>query len=452
VTRRIALEAAWLDRRRFRAITAVLVLLNVACEEPMAPVATSPAFTLLTEITVSDLGTAGGLYANGHDINDDLWIATGANTTSLGTLRAMLWTEAGGFTGLGSLGGDLQVALGINNAGEVVGHAAIPTGEVHAFRWTAADGMVDLGTLGAPQSTASAINDRGDIAGDMVFFPQLHRAFFWTAASGMTPIGTLGGDRSQAFDINDLGQVVGQSRTADLYSHAFLWTAASGMRDLGDLGGGNSRATGINNLGTVVGGSMTPAGVSHAFVWTEADGMVDIGTLGGSQSFALGINDLGQVVGWSYIDSPGALVHAFLWTESEGMIDLGVAPGMTISRANAINNRGEVAGHSEGGGETHLTLWTTLRPATPAEEVEVIRDALQDLIDSGALTSPTGPLYGPLDAAERLILLGNEQAAVTLIGNFLARVDDLVASGELTESEAQPLRDAAEGAIQELSA
>jgi probable HAF family extracellular repeat protein len=62
----------------------------------------------------------------------------------------------------------------------------------------------------------------------------------------------------------------------------------------------------------------------------------------------LGINDRGQVVGVS------GSHHAFLF-ENGVVVDLGTLPGGTVSRATAINNRGQIAGESTtASGDMHL--------------------------------------------------------------------------------------------------
>ena len=82
--------------------------------------------------------------------------------------------------------------------------------------------------------------------------------------------------------------------------------------------------------------------------------MLDLGTRGGTTSRANGINNHGQVVG-SYETASGG-THAFLW-QSGGMTDLGTLGG-SFSVASGINNHGQVVGASEtASGETHAFLW-----------------------------------------------------------------------------------------------
>ena len=68
-------------------------------------------------------------------------------------------------TDLGTLGGSVSVAYGINNGGQIVGESKIASGAFHAVLWENGT-MTDLGTLGGPNSVAFGIN--GDPAREEV--------------------------------------------------------------------------------------------------------------------------------------------------------------------------------------------------------------------------------------------------------------------------------------------
>jgi probable HAF family extracellular repeat protein len=112
--------------------------------------------------------------------------------------------------------------------------------------------------------------------------------------------------------------------------------------------------------------------------------LVDLGTLGGPTSilnmepFQPVINDLGMVVGgadtsiptpepacYNPVNNPDCFIsHGFVW-ESDHLEDLGTLSGGNFSFAEAINNRGQIAGVSEnnqidpamGNPEFHAVLW-----------------------------------------------------------------------------------------------
>src|SRR5215469_969559 len=96
----------------------------------------------------------------------------------------------------------------------------------------------------------------------------------------------------------------------------------------------------------------------RAVVWREGQ-IIDLGTLGGNQSAANAVNDRGQVAGFSTNAVPdplsflyfilgssnGTQTRAFLWDKHSGMQDLG-----TLGGGNAyglfLNQHGQVAGFS----------------------------------------------------------------------------------------------------------
>ncbi len=82
--------------------------------------------------------------------------------------------------------------------------------------------------------------------------------------------------------------------------------------------------------------------------------MTDLGTLGGGGSWAYAINDRGQVAGHSR--TPSGALHAVLWQDG-AITDLGTLGGAN-SNALDLNERGQVVGVSEtASGERHAFFW-----------------------------------------------------------------------------------------------
>jgi probable HAF family extracellular repeat protein len=131
---------------------------------------------------------------------------------------------------LGTLGGRASQALGINDAGVIVGLASASNGVAHPFVYK--DGvMTDLGFSGGPggfiQGTAWAINSRGDIVGDENRGTLPGDAFINTGGvsydlNNLIPPGT-GWVLHEANDINDSGQIAGTGSIGGVF-HAYLLT------------------------------------------------------------------------------------------------------------------------------------------------------------------------------------------------------------------------------------
>jgi probable HAF family extracellular repeat protein len=243
--------------------------------------------------------------------------------------HAFLWSQSAGLKDLGTMsGGTMSGAIGINDAGQVVGYSNVKASssfDFLAFFWTPTGGMTNLGTLsGGNSSCASAINSAGVIAGDSFISNGHVNAVSWTNHK----IRNLGLPKSiftAALDINDDNQIVGESIFSygpPFESHAFEWSAALGMKDLGTLRGGTtSMANAINYSGVMVGQSNS-GGVPnewHTVMWNAARQILDLGTLpGGNYSMAFGINDSDEVVGYGNISNNNNAPHAFLWTQAAG--------------------------------------------------------------------------------------------------------------------------------------
>ncbi len=101
-------------------------------------------------------------------------------------------------------------------------------------------------------------------------------------------------------------------------------------------------------------------------------------------SVAIGINNLGQVVGFSgtnfdFYSTSGEGIRAFLYSDGV-MQDLNslIAPGsnFVLTQAQAINDRGEIAGAGSINGELHAVL------LTPHQEVPELASTLGILLFS----------------------------------------------------------------------
>ncbi len=227
--------------------------------------------------------------------------------------------------------------------------------------------IADLGTLGGPVSWANGLNDNGQVVGESdtgavdKYGHPIDHAFLWDGTQGMRDLGTPTGDlNSDAGKINGAGEVAGSSSTAPVlkvdkktgYSyfvwtdHSATWSSTLKAQELG-VGG----AYGINGSGEIVGTSN-----NDPILWSGGK-PIDLGTLGGAgnPSWASAINDSGQVVGSAPLNDSSQTQRAFLWTPTTpdgtkgSMKNLGAldtTPGQ-FSSGFAINALGEVVGVSD---------------------------------------------------------------------------------------------------------
>lgn len=324
------------------------------------------ASALAVPYTITDLGTLGGALSSAFGINDNGQVVGAASLVS-GYSHPFLYS-GGTMSDLGTLdGGTNGVAFSINNSGQVVGSAYTADGDNRAFLYSNGS-MNNLGTLGGNRSQAHGINDSGQVVGwaDTTTGPV--RAFLYSNGA-MINLGTLGGNTSLAWGINDSGQVAGWSTvdTTGSSAHAFLYSNGS-MTDLGTLGGWESSAAfGINNSGQAVGivsnSTYDPdqnivINTEHAFLYSNGL-MIDLGTLGGTNSWAWGVNDSGQAVGWS--DTADGVSHAALYTGNT-ITDLSLLPEVlaagwsSLGEARAINDKGQIVGYGLIGGSYRAFL------------------------------------------------------------------------------------------------
>lgn len=215
--------------------------------------------------------------------------------------------------------------------------------------------ITDIGAVSDlnPESVEGvAISDKGAIVGQM-FDPSADptvSAFLWrqgrlTALPGIASISVGAGARA----INNHSVIVGVATADDLSDHAVLWRNGQ-VIDLHDLPGGPffTLAADINDRGDIVGSGFT--GTSFVAVLARNGRIVSLGDLPGGQetSDATAINNRREIVGSGFTDEGE---RAFLWRNGV-MEDLGVLPGAAgdffFSRANDINDRGEVVGTGNG--------------------------------------------------------------------------------------------------------
>jgi probable HAF family extracellular repeat protein len=187
-------------------------------------------------------------------------------------------------------------AFGINDEGEVAGTSGVCSVlnqntfvyvlSFHALLWEKDGTVHDLGNLGGtglagPGNVALELNNQGQVIGTSNLNDTTFHAFLWPdpMTGKMQDLGTLLGDAdSGAISINDRGDVVGVSFDASSNPRAFLWQNGK-MFDLNGLVANSPLyllfAHGINSSGEIVGFGVVTTGASagdlHAFLATPCN-------------------------------------------------------------------------------------------------------------------------------------------------------------------------------------
>ena len=279
-------------------------------------------------------------------------IATPIMTGQAGAAVSYKYTDLG-----------LGTAYDINNNGEVVGADG-----ANAVVWKGTNKTI-LG-LGA----AYGINNLGQVVGDI-----RDNAVLWngTAATALPDFDKESGVRSvSANDLNDVGQIIGSSVSDCCPSLDVYWKNYTTTPEL--LGDKFGRATAINNKGQIVVNAYLSTYVQNGTTHDYFD----------DWPYVTGINDVGHTVGgWD---------QALLWYTPHGApIVLKNLTGFSLSTANAINNKDEVAGRSfntfaDDAPTGHATIWNhtsaidlnTFLPADVLEAGWVLTNA-ETINDSG---------------------------------------------------------------------
>lgn len=151
-------------------------------------------------------------YAHAINNNGDV---TGQASFS-GAHQAFLWQSDGTATGIlnsiGTLGGDFSVGYDINDSNVIVGYAANASGDSHAFSWDTTSGMIDLGTLGGSASIARSVNNAGQIVGYAVTTEGDPHAFIYENGQmhdlNNRVVDSNGWELIDAYHINEFGEVL----------------------------------------------------------------------------------------------------------------------------------------------------------------------------------------------------------------------------------------------------
>jgi len=191
--------------------------------QPNGKITTLPAYSGDT-VSYAYTITQSGQFAVGQ-----------SGTCASAANHAVLWENGSLPINLGTLGGNVNVALDVNDLGQVIGNSNLSGNSVtHAFLWQKGT-LKDLGTLpGDEDSFAGGINDEGQIVGESCDASGNCRGFLWQngAITDLNAFIPPSKDVNVLFgaNINDWGQIVGATVNAQSVEQAILLTPYFGPR------------------------------------------------------------------------------------------------------------------------------------------------------------------------------------------------------------------------------
>jgi probable HAF family extracellular repeat protein len=254
----------------------------------------------------------------------------------------------------------LSNAYDINSAGLVVGDAVpVGGGTQQAATWTFADGLTIVGPLpGGGQSRFDGVNEHNEAVG-VTNFSGFTQAYYWSQATD-TKVNLAGpGSGPFAHEINDDGDVAGTRFGG--YASAFFKPAGGTAVELPIVGPYvAAHGSDMNNSDVIVGVGLVTDFVDGAIMWPRFDlAPVTLAALGGNRSKAQAINNAGDIVGWSELTPGSTTRHALLWPATGGMVDLTTWPNGCVgtSEAFGISEEGIIVGHCNG----LAVLWTAMQ-------------------------------------------------------------------------------------------
>lgn len=252
-------------------------------------------------------------------------------------------------------------AMGINNAGDIVGNYHDAADVVHGFVYS--NGTFT--TLDYPNPTYTYtdlydINNNGDVVGTYAtsYSPNgygttvsfVYSDGIFTALPDAP--GSMAGTTA-ALGINDDGTIVGRYMDPCFCTfHAFKYEAGA-FTNIDAPGWGLTVANGINNQGQIAGAVAPTAGVGQAHGFVLDGGIFTFFDVPGSPStIAHDINDAGAVAG---IFEDGSTFSAFEYSNDA----FTTLPVQSVGPTRVgINDVGQIAGHYFGGGPTQGFLAT----------------------------------------------------------------------------------------------
>ena len=233
-------------------------------------------------------------------------------------------------------------ALGINNAGQIVGVCVDSDYALHGFMKDG-DIITPFDYSGAIETRACGINDAGQIVGTYSNSDWVTYGFLKDGDT-YTTIAYPGAYYTDVAGINDAGQIVGSYKDSSVDIQGVGWHGyvmdGYTYTSIDYPGSSNCEASGINDFGQVVGYYWEPyAEPIHGFLKDQnIYSSFDIPEAAFSSTYPLAINNAGQVI--VYTPGTAYLKEGDLYTPIRH-------PFGQFTYANGINDSGKIVGSTE---------------------------------------------------------------------------------------------------------
>src|SRR5437867_627205 len=252
------------------------------------------------------------------------------------------------------------IALGINNAGYVVGSFDDVNG-THGFVRDTGGNFTTIDFPNASSTEAHGINDAGEVIGNFGdgtrfrgFVRDITGSFTVIEFPGISGIGF-------AFGINNPGQLVGKFLDA-AGTHGFIRQSDGNLLTI-DVPGSSTAALGINNAGQVVGYFDVGTGF-RGFLRNTDGNLTIIEVPGALYTEPFGINNNGEAVGLLI----GSRFRGFL-RDATGSFTIINVPAASYTEVHGINDTGLIVGSFD----------DATGPSVEAARIEAFRQGLREL-------------------------------------------------------------------------
>jgi probable HAF family extracellular repeat protein len=248
-------------------------------------------------------------------------------------------------------GDQTSIAMGINNAGMLVGTSYDANGNGHAY-YLQGGTQTALATLGGSTSEANGISSDGRIAGSSALSSGLTHACYWISGTpaDADPANVYG--PSCGLTINSAGVLAGYYTNSSSQPQGFTFNGLV-LAAVNYPSATQTTVNGINDQGLLV-GSYTSSGGVFGFIENGATFQTVPNLSGGTEGQANAVNLATDVAGW--VTNSSDQEQAALW-RNETLILLGDLGG-NYGEAMGLNNYGQVVGASNIAASSYTPAYT----------------------------------------------------------------------------------------------